>query len=98
MNASPEKERAHELIDRLPPSELPTAVRFLEFILLDPVARSAATAPADEEPLTEEDGQRLIEGEAWFAKRGGKGIPTEEVLAEFGLTMEDFPLDNKNKQ
>ena len=30
--------------------------------------------------------------DAWLEQRGGRGIPHEEVLAEFGLTMKDFPL------
>jgi hypothetical protein len=40
MNAAPEKQHAHELIERLPDVQIPTAVRFLEFMLLDPVARA----------------------------------------------------------
>jgi len=87
-----EKQHAHELIERLEGSQLPTAVRFLEFILLDPVFRSMATAPVDEEPLTEEEEQALDRADAWLKQNGGKGIPHEEILAEFGLTMNDFPL------
>jgi len=91
METAPDKTRAHELIERLPASQIATAVHFLEFMLLDPVARAAATAPPDDEPVTEQDRQRLQEGQAWFRQRGGKGIPMEEVLAEFGLKPEDFP-------
>ena len=86
-----EKQHAHELIDRLPPSEIATAIRFLEFMLLDPVARAVATAPVDDEPVTEQDRSRFHEGQAWFRQRGGKGISIEDVLAEFDLTAEDFP-------
>ena len=46
-------------------------------------------APPDDEPLTEEDKQRLLLADCFFAD--GKGIPMEEVLAGFGLTMADFP-------
>jgi hypothetical protein len=91
MGVAGDKQRAHELIERLPPSQIATAVRFLEFMLLDPVARAAAMAPPDDEPVTEQDRLRLQEGQAWFRQRGGKGIPMEEVLAEFGLKPEDFP-------
>jgi hypothetical protein len=49
--------------------------------------------PVDDEPITDEDRGCVREGEAWFAQRGGKGIPMEEVLADFALTLEDFPLD-----
>jgi len=83
------KHQAHELIDRLPDSEVPTAVRFLEFMLLDPVRRALATAPPDDESVTEEDRRRFRNGQA----QPGKRIPMEEVLAEFGLKSEDFHLD-----
>ncbi len=89
MNVISEKDHAHELIERLPDSQIATAVRFLEFMLLDPVRRALATAPPDDEPVTEQDLQRFHKGQAWFAQRG-KGIPMEEVLANFGLTMADF--------
>lgn len=86
------KQQARELIDRLDSSMITTAVRFLGFIAMDPVARSIAMAPVDDEPLTEEDDQALDRAEAWLEKNGGKGIPHEEVLAEFGLSTRDFPL------
>lgn len=94
MNGATQKHHAHELIERLPDSQIVTAVRFLEFMLLDPVARAVATALPDDEPVTEQDHHRLHGGEAWFAQRGGKGIPMEEVLAEFGLKPEDFPPED----
>ena len=92
MNGVSEKYRAYELIERLPDSQIATAVRFLEFMLLDPVAHAAATAPPDDEPVTDQDRRRFHDGQAWFAQRGN-GIPMESVLAEFGLKPEDFPLD-----
>src|SRR5579871_3174387 len=94
MQTVSEKQHAHELIERLPASEIATVVRFLEFMLLDPVARAVATAPLDDEPLTEQDRARFEAGQAWFAQRGGSGIPMEDVLAEFGLKPEDFPQSN----
>ena len=91
MEPLSEKQRAHELIERLPPSQVATAIRFLEFMLLDPVARAIATARPDDEPVTEQDRGRFHEGQAWFRQRGGKGIPMKDVLAEFNLEPEDFP-------
>jgi hypothetical protein len=64
--------------------------------MLDPVSHAIANAPADNEPVTGEDLRRLREGQAWFAQRGGKGIPMEDVLAECGLTPEDFPVSTEN--
>lgn len=87
-----DKQHAHELIDRLDSSMITTAVRFLEFIAMDPVARSIAAAPVDDEPLTEDEEQALDRADAWLDQNGGKGIPHEEILAEFGLTTKDFPL------
>jgi hypothetical protein len=93
MNGVSEKDHAHELIEQLPDSQIATAVRFLEFMLLDPVAHAAATAPPDDERVTSQDRRRYHGGQAWFAQRGGSGIPMEDVLAEFGLKPGDFPLD-----
>ena len=98
MNGDTEKHHAHELIERLPDSQLATAIRFLEFMLLDPVARAVATADPDDEPVTELDRSRFQAGQSWFAQRGGKGIPMEEVLAEFGLKPQDFSGSLKDTQ
>jgi hypothetical protein len=91
MTAIPEKNYAHELIERLPDSRIATAVRFLESMLADPVAHTVANAPLDDEPVSEEERLRFHDGQAWFREHGGKGIPMEDVLAEFGLKLEDFP-------
>ena len=87
-----DKQHAHELIERLELAQLPTAVSFLEFILLDPVSRSIATAPVDDEPVTEEEDQARDRADAWLKQNGGKGIPHEEILAEFGLAGKDFAI------
>ncbi len=91
MEKAPEKQHAHELIERLPATQISTVVRFLEFMLLDPVAGAVATAPPDDEVVNEQDLARFKAGQAWFMQRGGKGVPMGEVLAEFGLKPEDFP-------
>ena len=98
MDEGIEKRHAHELIERLPNSQIATAIRFLEFMLLDPVARAVATAPPDDETVTEQDRRRFHEGRHWFAQRGGKGIPMEDVLAEFDLKPEDFPRSPDDRQ
>lgn len=99
MEAMPEKQHAHQLIDQLPDSQIETAVRFLEFMLLDPVARAAATAPPDDEPVTEEDRRRFHDGQAWFRQHDGKGAPMEEFYLGAGLdrlaeTQKVKPLRN----
>jgi hypothetical protein len=89
-----EKQHAHELIDRLPPNEVPTAVTFLQFLLTDRLSRKLASAPVSDEEETEEERRAVQEAKDWLAQHGGKGIPHEEVLAEFGLTA-DFGEHDK---
>jgi hypothetical protein len=96
METGSEKQQAHDLIERLEPSQISMAVRFLEFMLLDPVARALATAPPDDEEVTDQDRRRVRDGQAWLAKRGSQGIPMEDVLADFGLKAEDFPSSPEN--
>jgi glutamine synthetase len=88
MDGATEKHHAHELIERLPESQIATAVRFLEFMLLDPVARTIANAPIDDEPVTEEEEKALAEAREWL--KHNKGIPHEKVLAELGITQEEI--------
>lgn len=72
-----ERKQAHALLDRLPPSKL-GAVRTLLEVMVD---------EGDEE-LTEEDRAAIQAGLDSLEKHGG--IPHEQVLADFGLTMEDW--------
>lgn len=78
-----EKQQAHTLIERLDSTQISTAVRFLEFMLLDPLARSLATAPIDDEPVSPEEAAALDQARASLDR--GEGIPHEEILREFGL-------------
>jgi hypothetical protein len=84
-----EKRQAHELIERLAPSQVAAVVGLLE-VLLDPVSRAIANAPVDDEPETEEERHAVAESKAWFERHGDQGIPHEEVLAEFGLAPDDL--------
>ena len=88
MPTQEEKQHAHELVERLDAAQIPTAVRFLEFMLLDPVSRALATAPYDDEPLSDAERRAIDEANEWL--KHNEGIPHEEVLAEFGLTVKDF--------
>jgi hypothetical protein len=81
------RQHVHELIDRLTPDELASLEKQLES-KLDPISRALANAPIDDEPETEEEHQAVEEAKEWL--RHNKAVPHEEVLAEFGLTMEDF--------
>src|SRR6202046_867663 len=82
-----EKQHAHELIDRMSPGQVAAVVSLLE-IMLDPLARTLASAPYDDEPVSAEEAREAEAAKTSLAR--GEGIPHEEVLAEFGLTSEDF--------
>jgi hypothetical protein len=84
-----DKQHAHELIEQLPPSQVPAAIGMLKS-LLDPVARAIANAPIDDEPESEDERKAVAKSKAWFKQHGGQGIPQEEVLAEFGLSPDDL--------
>ena len=84
-----DKQHAHELIERLAPSQVPAAVGMLER-LLDPVARAIADAPVDDEPLTAADKKAL--DEAHEGSKHNKSTPQEEFLAELGISQKE--VDN----
>jgi hypothetical protein len=87
QDASHTKEQAHELIERLPPAQLAAVVGLLE-AMLDPVSVAIATAPIDDEPETEEERRTATEAQEWF--RHHSGIPFEDVLADFAVTVNDL--------
>ena len=80
------------MIDRLPEAQVTALAGLLESIV------EPSEPPIDDEPVTGEERAAIRRAETWFAQRGGKGIPMEEVLADFGLTTDDFPLDKKERR
>lgn len=81
------KEHAHELIDRMAPGQVAAAVGLLE-TMLDPFARALANAPIDDEPVSEEEAREIEAAHASLDR--GEGVSHEDVLAEYGLTQQDF--------
>jgi len=81
------KEHAHELIERLAPSQVSAVIGMLE-ALLDPVARAIANAPIDDEPLPSAEEKALDEARKW--SKHNKSIPHEQVLAELGVSQEEI--------
>ncbi len=63
--------------------------------MLDPLARKLALAPIDDEPFTEEDRQAVAEADEW--SKHNRLIPLEEVLADFGLTSNDWETMAKTR-
>ena len=73
------RQHAHELIDRMPETQLSALVGLLETIV-DP--------SFEDEEISDEEERAVAEAREWL--KNNKAIPHEEVLAEFGLTLEDF--------
>lgn len=71
--------KAHELIGQLNPCKLAAVVHLLEVMVHE-----------GEEPVTEEDRRRYLEGQSFFAN--SKGIPMEDVLADFRIESRRFSV------
>lgn len=84
-DVAPEKQQLHELVDRLPDDQLSSALEYLNFLCRSSavVITSLLSAPADDEPYTDEQRKRDDEAEASISR--GEGVSHEEILREFGL-------------
>ena len=82
-NLDQERRQAHALLDMLPAEKL-NAVRSLLEVMVEPLSRSLALAPVEEEEITPETAAAVERSRALLAR--GEGIPHDEILREFGLT------------
>ncbi len=78
-----QRQQVHALLDMLPDEKL-TAVRGLLEVMVEPLSRSLALAPVEDEEITPETAAALDRARASLDR--GEGSPHEEVLREFGLT------------
>src|SRR5271156_2154249 len=81
------KQEAHELIERISTAQA-SAVVTLITSMLDPVDRAIANAPFEDEEISQEENRAVAASKEWL--KDHPPIPNQEVLAEFGLTEEDF--------
>jgi hypothetical protein len=81
------KQQAHQLIERISTAQA-SAVVALITSMLDPVDRAIANAPFEDEEISQEENRAVAASKAWL--KDHPPIPNQEVLAEFGLTEEDF--------
>ena len=56
--------------------------------MLDPVSRALANTPAEDEEISDEEELAAAKSREWL--KHNNPIPHDAVLAEFGLTVEDF--------
>ena len=78
------REQAHQLIDRLPDSQLSALVGFLESIV-DPVTAALRSAPQDDEEETQEERAAVAEARRSLERNGDKGISHAEAMRRLGL-------------
>jgi hypothetical protein len=83
MSPTAAKEQAHKLIDQMAPAQVSVVVELLED-LLDPLTLKLANAPIDDEATTEADLNAIARAQH------AKVISTEDLLADFGLTLNQF--------
>jgi hypothetical protein len=82
LNLNQERREAHALLDLLPAEKL-NAVRSLLEVMVEPLARSLALAPVEDEEITPETAAALDRGRASLAR--GEAVPHDDILREFGL-------------
>jgi hypothetical protein len=70
---------AHHLLDQLGPDQLAAAVHLLEIMV---------TPEEDADTLSDAERKAVVEADEWL--KHNRPIPDEEVLAEFGLTIDDW--------
>ncbi|MEO8660770.1 MAG: hypothetical protein ABI693_20030 [Bryobacteraceae bacterium] len=83
-NLHQERQQAHALLDLLPPAKL-NAVRSLLEVMVEPLARSLALVPVEEEEIAPEAAAAIDRARTSLTR--GEGIPHGDVLREFGLNQ-----------
>ena len=83
------RQQAHELIDRMAPSQVSAMVSLIE-TMLDPVSRAIANAPIDDEVLSDECAKSLSEAGEWLKRemrdgdvvllKASRGVKLEKAL------------------
>lgn len=77
------REALHELLDRIPDSEIIAAQRVLERLARDAAFRAAMSAPLDDEPVTAGDAEAIARARTDL--QAGRVVSHDEVLREFGI-------------
>ena len=82
-----DRQLAHQLLDHLAPEQVTAVVHLME-VMLDPISRKLASAPVEDEPISDEEERSAAESRDWL--KHNEAISMETVLADFGLTLADF--------
>ena len=76
-------QHVEQLLGQLAPEQLAAVVQLLE-AMLDPVARSIANAPFEDEEINAATAAELDASHASIER--GEGISHEEIMRQYGLT------------
>lgn len=78
-NPQPERQRAHALLDLLPPAKFEAVHNLLEVMVRD---------NEEDEEISEEEEAAVARSKEWF--QHNEGIPFEQVAADLGFTMDQI--------
>jgi hypothetical protein len=78
-NSQQERQRAHALLDLLPPAKLGAVHNLLEVMVRD---------NEEDEEISEEEEAAVARSKEWF--QHNEGIPFEQVAADLGFTMDQI--------
>ena len=73
------RQHVHELVDRLPDSDVPAIEKLLESLTESPIERAMRLAPEDDEPVTPADARAIADAESDTRPP----VPLEKLLAEY---------------
>ncbi len=77
------RDQLHEMIDRIPESDIAAAQQALARLARDASFRAALSAPPDDEPVTAGDANAIAR--AWADIQASRVVSHDEVLREFGI-------------
>ena len=86
---STKRQHVEQLIGQLAPDQLEAVAHLLE-VMLDPVARSIADAPFEDDEISAETAAELDAAHASIAR--GEGVPHEEIMRQHPAVEEDRRL------
>jgi hypothetical protein len=88
-----DRKHAQQLLSRLAPDQIAAVVHIME-AMLDPLSRRLADALPEGEQISDAEREAIAEADEWL--KHNQPIPHEEVLAEFGLTMDNWEKMGKD--
>jgi len=74
-----DKQELHDLVDQMTQEQLQAAI---------PLLRSMLPKPVEDEVISESEKAAVAEADEWL--KHNKPIPFEDVLADYGLAVEDL--------